>query len=86
MEEKVKEVINELRPFLMNDGGNIEFVKIEDNILYVTLHGACAMCAMQDFTLKDGIERIILEKVKEHNGFATVDNINKYNLRYKERI
>ena len=65
MEEKVKEVINELRPFLMNDGGNIEFVKIEDNILYVNLQGACAMCAMQDFTLKDGIERIILEKVPE---------------------
>ena len=65
MEEKVKEVINELRPFLMNDGGNIEFVKIKDNILYVTLQGACAMCAMQDFTLKDGIERIILEKVPE---------------------
>ena len=33
MEEKVLEVINELRPFLMNDGGNIEFVKIDGNIL-----------------------------------------------------
>ena len=35
MKEKVIEVINDLRPFLMNDGGNIEFVKIEDNIVYV---------------------------------------------------
>lgn len=65
MEEKVIEVINDLRPFLMNDGGNIEFVKIEDGIVYIILQGACANCALQDFTLKDGIERIIKEKVKE---------------------
>ncbi len=65
MEEKVIDVINDLRPFLMNDGGNIEFVKIEDGILYILLQGACANCAMQDFTLKDGIERIIIEKVPE---------------------
>ena len=65
MEEKVIEVINDLRPFLMNDGGNIEYVKIEDDILYITLQGACADCALQDFTLKDGIEKIIKEKVPE---------------------
>ena len=65
MEEKVIDVINDLRPFLMNDGGNIEFVKIEDGILYILLQGACANSAMQDFTLKDGIERIIIEKVPE---------------------
>ena len=65
MEEKVIDVINDLRQFLMNDGGNIEFVKIEDGILYILLQGACANCAMQDFTLKDGIERIIIEKVPE---------------------
>ena len=65
MEEKAIDVINELRPFLMNDGGNIEFVKIEDSILYIILQGACADCALQDFTLKDGIERIIKEKIPE---------------------
>lgn len=65
MEEKVIEVINELRPFLMNDGGNIEFVKLEDGIVYITLQGACANCSLQDFTIKDGIERIIKEKVKD---------------------
>lgn len=65
MEEKILEVINELRPFLMNDGGNIEFVKLEDNIVYVKLQGACAGCPMQEITLKDGIERTIINKIPE---------------------
>ena len=65
MKEKVEEVINELRPFLMNDGGNIELVKIEDDIVYVQFQGACRHCSLQNSTFKDGIERIILEKVPE---------------------
>ena len=63
MEEKVLEVINDLRPFLMNDGGNIEFVKIEDDIVYIRLQGACVGCPMQDITLKEGIEKEINDKV-----------------------
>ena len=65
MKEKVIEAIDDLRPFLMNDGGNIEFVKIEDNIVYVRLQGACMGCPMREVTLKDGIEKTILEKVPE---------------------
>jgi len=65
MKEKVLAVIEEIRPFLMNDGGNLEFVKLENDIVYVTLQGACQGCPMQSFTLKDGIERIIQEKVPE---------------------
>ena len=65
MEEKVLEVINELRPFLMNDGGNIEFVKIDGNILYITLQGACRNCPMQEITLKDGIEQLIKNEIPE---------------------
>ena len=65
MEEKVIEVINDLRPYLMNDGGNIEFVKLDDNVVYITLQGACATCMMQDFTLKEGIEKMIISKVPE---------------------
>ena len=65
MEEKVKEVIDDLRPFLMNDGGNIELVKIEDDIVYVAFQGACAGCAIRDITLTEGIEKTIKEKVPE---------------------
>ncbi|MDO4369223.1 MAG: NifU family protein [bacterium] len=73
MKEKVLEVINDLRPFLMNDGGNIEFVNIEDNILYVRLQGACMGCPMKEFTLKDGIEKTVLEKVPEIKEVRLVD-------------
>ena len=65
MEEEVIKIIDDLRPFLMNDGGNIEFVKLEDNIVYIRLQGACLYCNMQDFTIKDGIERIIKEKISK---------------------
>ena len=64
-EEKIKEIIDELRPYLMNDGGNIEFVKYENNIVYIKLSGACAECQMIDLTLKEGIESAIKEEIPE---------------------
>ena len=64
-EEKIKEIIEKLRPFLISDGGNIEFVKYEDNIVYIRMMGACANCQMLDFTLKDGIEAAIMSEVPE---------------------
>ena len=50
-EKKVKEIIDKIRPFLINDGGDIEFIKIEDDIVYIKMLGACAGCTMSDFTL-----------------------------------
>ncbi len=64
-EEKIKEIINKLQPFLINEGGNIEFVKYENNIVYVKMLGACANCQMLDLTLKDGIESAIISEVPE---------------------
>ena len=56
---KIISIIDKIRPFLISDGGNLEFVKYEDNIVYVKMMGACADCAMIDLTLKDGIEEFI---------------------------
>lgn len=64
-EKKIIDIIEQLRPYLINDGGDIEFVKYEDNIVYVRLKGACAQCHMIDVTLKDGIEAAIQEEVPE---------------------
>ena len=64
-EVKIKEIIDELRPYLMNEGGNIEFIKYEDQNVYIRLSGACANCSMIDLTLKDGIESAIKEEVPE---------------------
>lgn len=72
-EKKIIEVIDTLRPFLINDGGNIEFVKYENNKVYIKMSGACAECDMLDLTLKDGIEEAIKEEVPE---VIKVININ----------
>lgn len=63
--EKIIEIINKLKPFLINDGGNIEFVKYEDNIVYIKMMGACANCEMLDLTLKEGIETSIISEIPE---------------------
>ncbi len=63
--EKIIDVIEKLRPFLINDGGNLEFVDYKDNIVYIKMMGACANCQMLDITLKDGIEAMIIEEVPE---------------------
>ena len=62
-QEKIIEVIDQLRPFLVNDGGNIEFIKYEDNIVYIHMIGACANCQMLNLTLKEGIEAAIKEEI-----------------------
>ena len=73
MKEKVLDVLNDLRPFLMNDGGNIELDRIEDDIVYVKLEGACKGCPLKEVTLSDGIEKTILEKVPEIKEVRLVD-------------
>ena len=64
-EEKIIEIIDKLKPFLISDGGNVEFVKYENNKVYIKMMGACANCYMLDITLKDGIEAAIQEEVPE---------------------
>lgn len=73
-EEKIIEIINKLRPFLINDGGNIEFVKYENNIVYIKMMGACADCMMLDYTLKEGIETAIIDEVPEVKEVVNINN------------
>jgi Fe-S cluster biogenesis protein NfuA len=65
MEDKVKEVIAEIRPRLQMDGGDIEFVAIEGDKVLVRLKGACAGCPSAQFTLAAVVERVIKAKVPE---------------------
>lgn len=60
---QVKLVLNRVRPFLQADGGDVEFVKFENGIVYVKLLGACIGCSSADLTLRDGIEALLLEEV-----------------------
>ncbi len=65
MREKVKEAIEKIRPSLQMDGGDIEFVGIEGNVVKVRLRGACGTCPMSVMTLKMGVERIVKEMAPE---------------------
>lgn len=64
-EEVIIDIIDNIRPYILNDGGNIEFVKYEKNIVYIKMMGACANCNMLDLTLKEGIEAAIKSEVPE---------------------
>ena len=63
--ELIKSVIDDIKPYLNNDGGDIEFIKYEDNYVYVKLYGACSHCGYQDYTLNNGVLELIKEKVPE---------------------
>ena len=56
--------IDKIRPFLQRDGGDCEFIKFEDGIVYVKMHGACVGCSAIDVTVKDTIEVILQEEVE----------------------
>ncbi|MDX2177617.1 MAG: NifU family protein [Candidatus Sumerlaeia bacterium] len=64
-EEKVKDILETIRPYIQSDGGDVEYRRIEDNVVYIALHGACTGCASSLVTLKAGIERKIVEDCPE---------------------
>lgn len=71
-EEIIIDIIDNIRPYILNDGGNIEFVKYENNIVYIKMMGACANCNMLDLTLKEGIEAAIKSEVPEVKAIVNI--------------
>ena len=64
--EKVSKVIDQVRPFLQQDGGDVELVEVtEDNIVKVKLVGACGSCPHSLYTLKNGIELMVKREIPE---------------------
>jgi Fe-S cluster biogenesis protein NfuA len=62
----VESILNTIRPQLQADGGDVELVEVTpDNVVQVRLQGACAGCPMSQMTLKNGIERVIKQKIPE---------------------
>lgn len=59
----IKKTLNKIRPYLQGDGGDVDFVKFEDGIVYVKLLGACIGCSSSDETIKGGIEVLLVEEV-----------------------
>jgi Fe-S cluster biogenesis protein NfuA len=69
---KIKELLEDIRPYLNMDGGDISFVKYENEYVYVKLLGACAHCIAQDETINDGILFMLQEEIPEIKGVINV--------------
>jgi len=74
MEEEVKKILEEIRPSLQADGGDVKLVGVDEKtgIVQVKLQGACQHCPMSAITLKDGIGRVLKNKVR---GFKDIEAV-----------
>ncbi len=64
-ERKIVEILEKIRPYLNNDGGDVEFIKFKDGICYVKLKGACAGCAFADMTIQNTVEEMLVSEIPE---------------------
>ncbi len=75
IKEKVLKALDEIRPFLASDGGDISLVSIDnDRIVNVKLHGACVGCSVNQMTLKTGVEMTIKKYVPQIEGVVGVED------------
>ena len=65
LEKRVKDALDEIKPQIQADGGDIDLVAIEKRTVKVRLRGACAGCPMSALTLKQGVERLVKSRVPE---------------------
>jgi Fe-S cluster biogenesis protein NfuA len=62
---KVEEILNNIRPSLQADGGDVELVEVKEGVVSLKLKGACAGCPMSTMTLKNGIERTLKQEIPD---------------------
>ena len=72
MEEQVQKALDQIRPALQADGGDVELVAVENNVVKVRLTGACGGCPMSQMTLKNGIERVLRQAIPELESVISV--------------
>jgi len=65
MREQVQAALEQVRPALLADGGDVQLIDVKDGVVTLRLTGACGGCPMASMTLKDGIERVLKEQVPE---------------------
>ena len=74
LQKNVEKALDEIRPFLQNDGGNINLIGIENGeIVKVQLIGACSSCTVNQMTLKSGVEMIIKKHAPEIEDVISVE-------------
>ncbi len=72
-ESKIQEVLERIRPFLISDGGNLQYIKFEDGFVHLKLLGACSSCPYADSTISEGIEAMLVDEIPEVKGIIRVE-------------
>ncbi len=72
-QNNVEKALDEIRPFLQSDGGNIKLLSIEDKTVKVQLEGACIGCSVNQMTLKNGVEATIKKYAPEIQDVINVE-------------
>ncbi len=73
MKEKVEMALTKIKPMLQADGGDVELIDVDENgVVKVRLQGACAGCPMSQMTIKNGIEKLLKEKIPEVTSVESV--------------
>ena len=73
LNKKVQEALNEIRPFLESDGGNIELVSIIDDVVKVKLLGNCVSCSVNQMTLKNGVVMTVKKHAPEIQKVVSIE-------------
>lgn len=63
--EDIKEIIDTLRLYIQQDGGDVEFVSLDNNVVTVKLMGACVGCGMTDVTYQQGLQEILRDEIDQ---------------------
>ena len=71
----IENALEEIRPFLKNDGGDISLISVDNDIVKVKFEGACSTCTVNQMTLKSGVEMIIKKHVPEILKVVSVEEI-----------
>ena len=71
----IENALEEIRPFLKNDGGNISLISVDNDVVKVKFEGACSTCTVNQMTLKSGVEMIIKKHVPEIQKVVSVEEI-----------
>ena len=75
--KEIHRVLDKLRPYLNSEGGDIQFIDYEDGIVYVRMPGACVGCGSLDYTLKEGIEALLVEYVPDVIEVRNVEDVEE---------
>ena len=75
LEKRVKNILEQIRPYLQADGGDVNFVELTDDmVVMVELTGACGSCPYSTMTLKNGIEAVMVKSIPEIKAVEQVKN------------